>query len=238
MRKLVPLICLLALLTACAAPEPKPAPDNVQSRNFAAPPSGSLIVLLPPPGSREIAAADNFLNRQLTTQLQSAGYQVSTFDRQRYNELWSQEVAAVGGIFDAQTGAAKPQAHAVALSRLARRICSDGQCALLLHPRIVRRSATLKGSVAEWDGQRKEIPLKGNGSRDYRFTGNTLGLSVELVALTADGKLGFRTFGGISLPYQSDVHEKRSELRTDLFSDDRDVASGVRIVLEPLTGKS
>lgn len=225
---------LVLVLAACAAPKPRPAADNRVDPNFKPPPAGALIVLLPEPQTPPIEAGEVFMARQLEQQLMSAGYRVAKLSRSNYAEIWPQEVASVGGLFDAATGAPRPQAYGVALSRLARRVCEELKCALLVQQRLLKRSAQLDGSVAEWDGQRLPIPVKDIPGREARFSGSAPGLSVELFAMTAEGRLGFRTYGGATLPYRTNMQESKNELRQTLFADDREVADAVRIALEPL----
>jgi hypothetical protein len=237
MRTLLSTTAVLVLAAACATPAPKPAADSVRGKNFAAPPAGALIVLLPPPQTKEIEAGENFMAAQLGAQLQAAGYRVATLTRLNFNDIWSQEVAAVGGVFDQATGAPKAEAYALALSNLARRVCDEAKCAMVVQQRLVPRTAKMDGSVADWDGQSRPIPVKNAHSREFRFTGTTTALSVELLAVMANGGMGFRTYGGASLPFQTDVQESVNELRPNLFRNDQEVADGVRIALQPLLGK-
>ncbi|MFT3819981.1 MAG: hypothetical protein QM750_20600 [Rubrivivax sp.] len=225
---------MVLLMAACAASKPRASPDNVRGADFVPPPAGSLIVLLPPPQTPELSAGENFMSAQLSSQLRAAGYRVGLLDRANYDEIWAQEVVAAGGLFDPATGVAKPLAYGTALSRLARRVCEEAKCALLVQQRLVPRSAKLDGRIAEWDGQRRAIPLKNDRGSDYSFKGSTRAISVELIALTAEGKLGFRSYGGLALPFQTNVEESRAELRTHLFPDDQETAEAVQLALEPL----
>lgn len=138
------IVALVALVAACAAPAPKPASDNVLGKDFSAPPANSLVVLLPLIQAREFEAGENFLAVQLNRQLQAAGCRVATLSRANYELVWGQEVAAVGGIFDPASGAPRPQAYANAVSQLAQRVCVELKCALLIQPRMVRRTATFE----------------------------------------------------------------------------------------------
>jgi hypothetical protein len=237
MRNVISTAFVLVLATACATPMPKAAIDNVRGKNFSAPAVGSLIVLLPALGTKEVEAGENFMAAQLGAQLQAAGYRVATLTRPNYSDIWSQEVAAVGGVFDQTTGAWKAEAYALALSNLARRVCDEAKCAMVIQQRLVPRTARLDGAVAEWDGQSRSVPVKNTSPREFRFSGTTTALSVELLAVMANGAMGFRTYGGATLPFQTDVQESVNKLRPNLFSNDREVADGVRIALQPLLGK-
>jgi len=237
MRTLISTTVVLVLATACAAPVPKAATDNVRGKNFTAPAVGALIVLLPPPQAKKVEAGESLMAAQLGAQLQAAGYRVATLTRPNYNEIWSQEVAAVGGVFDQTTGASKAEAYALALSNLARRVCDEAKCVMVIQQRLVPRTARLDGSVVDWDGQSRSVPVKNAHTREFRFSGTTTALSVELLAVMANGGMGFRTYGGASLPFQTDVQESVNELRPNLFSNDQEVADGVRIALQPLLGK-
>jgi hypothetical protein len=237
MRTLISTTVVLVLAAACATPVPKAAADNVRGKNFTTPPLGALIVLIPPPQTKEVELGESFMAAQLGAQLQAAGYRVATLTRSNYSDIWSQEVAAVGGLFDQTTGASKAEAYALALSNLARRVCDEAKCAMVIQQRLVTRTAKLDGSIADWDGQSRSIPVKNARTREFRFSGTTKALSIELLAVMANGGMGFRTYGGASLPYQADIQESVNELRPNLFSNDQEVADGVRIALQPLLGK-
>lgn len=223
--------------SGCGTRAPQPAPDNVTDPSFNPPARDSLIVLLPPvaPAGVDLAAGEEMLVTQIETQLRAAGYRVETLPGSEYDRLWSREVAAVGGIFDATSGAHRPQAQAEALSSLARHVCEDKGCALLVRQRMAVRSARLAGTYAEWDGMRRQVPTTDDPSRSYRYSGSTTALSVELTAIDARGGFAFRRFGGAALPFEINNRELKSELRRDLFASDAEVAAGARLALEPLT---
>jgi len=233
--RLIPALACVAVLASCAAPAPLPAPDNATAPNFAPPSKGSLIVLVPPPQSKGTEVGENMMGTQLDSQLKAAGYRVATLQRDNYEQLWSQEAAAVGGVFDGASGAVRPQALATALASLARRVCEEAKCALLIRQRLVSRQAKLEGSQAEWDGTRQQIRLSNTHSRDYRFSGTTSALSVELIAVTDRGAFAFRRFGGATLPFETNIRETKNELRKNLFGTDTEITEGVRVALEPLT---
>ena len=175
------------------------------------------------------------MTEQLHRQLVIAGYKVAILNAANYEKVWGQEVATVGGVYDPVTGALRREAHARAMSSLAKHICDEHKCALVIRQRLVARKASLDGEYAQWDGQQRYISVvQGGVGRRYSFSGSTHGISVELFAIAADGSLALHTFGGASLLYQMNLHETRNEIRSDLFSNDKEIADGVRLALEPL----
>lgn len=233
---LLALLCLLGgAFSACVTlPPPKPAADNIIDKRFTAPPAGEMIVLLPPTKQVGNEAGMKHLRDQLSAQLTSAGYRVAPLDEARHQALWTQVVAEVGGLYDPETGTAIPKARAQADSKLAQHICAEMKCAMLIQAELVRRQAKLSGTWAEWDGQRRPISTMGTNDRPYTFSGSAPSISVEVRATMANGNMGFRTHGGVALPHVPDVKRVRTVLRTDLFEDDRDIASGLQVALEPL----
>jgi len=228
-------IGLLALaLSACASLEPPAATDNYRAKNFVVPPPGALVVLLPAPKAPDLAAGEMMMTAQLHRQLRALGYRTALLDTANHAKVWAQEIEAVGGLFDPGTGAPRPGAHARALSSLARRICAEASCALVMQQRMVLREARLGGTKAEWDGQRRRVPVVGAGMDNYSFSGQTGALSVELVVFTKDGEPAFRSYGGASLPYRLNAGKEGNEIRPDLFDNDEEIADGVRIALQPL----
>ena len=228
------LISLLLVLSGCATAPPAQAPDNQVAPSFVPPAAGALIVLVPPPRSSVVDKGVDQVEGQLNAQLKAAGYRVATISRENHDKLWSQHAQAVGGVFDPATGAARPQAFAAALSTLARTICDEVNCQFVLMHRIVRRSAKLQGSQAEWDGVRQAIPIKNATGGDVRMSGNAPALSLQVIGLGGKGGFGFRRTAGLTLPFETNVREVRNDRRADLFADDADVTHAVGLVLEPL----
>lgn len=98
------------------------------------------------------------------------------------------------------------------------------------------RPTQLGGTKADWDGQSKLVPTALTFGDSFTYSGTGKGLSVELLALTTNGDIAFRSFGGTSLPYRLDRSRSDLELRKDLFASDRETAEGVAIALKALTG--
>lgn len=226
-------------LCACAGAPPKEAADNYQSPAFAAPPPGSLIVLLPAAkaGSAELEAGNAFAQQQIFTQLSQAGYRVALLNADNYAELYKQEVDAVGGLYDSNTGTLRKAASAQATSQLVKRICSQLECTHVLMQRLLVRKAEIGMQRAEWDGQSRSIEKANTGGQLYNFKGSTSGLSIEVTAMSATGEVAFKRFGGISLPHEFDMIKVQSTMRKDLFQNDAEVGDGVRIAIRPLLKK-
>lgn len=213
---------------------PKAAADNRVAPGFVPPQAGALVVLLTPEKTfTDLAPGQAMLTEQLHRQLVAAGYRTALLEKANHDELWRQEVEAVGGVFDPATGARRNEAYAKAMASLARRVCAQTKCSLVIQHQLVLREAELRGRYAEWDGQRREIPLA-RANLDVRFKGGSRALSVGVNAIMADGSPAFRTFGGASLPMQVDMDEAKQAMRKDLFNNDAEISDGVRIALAPL----
>lgn len=234
-RAMSALCCaLLASLAAGCASPPMPAADAYLAKPFSPPERGALVVLLPAPSAQEMPQGTALMTEQLHRQLVASGFKVAALSASNHDEIWRQEATAVGGIYDPATGKLDAQAQGKALAHLAQRVCAELKCAFVLHQRLVLRKAALAGTKAEWDGQRRNMPVKGGPDQMLNLSGDTTGLSVELIAIQADGMTAFRSYGGASLPYRVDVNRERNEVRPDLFADDKELAEGVQIALQPL----
>lgn len=233
--RILPIFLLALLLQACAATPLTRATDEYVAPHFVAPPLGSLFVLLPTKTtSPETKSGEDLVIQQIYRQLTSLGYKVVALDAANYAVIWDQEIKAAGGIYDPRTGALRTTSYAQALSALAQRVASETHGALVISPGLVVRSAKLSGTIAQWDGQeRTQITTRTYGS-DYRFHGTTSALSVELLAISSDGTIAFKTLGGTSLPYRADSFSGQFEIRQNLFATDTETAEGVRIALRPL----
>lgn len=227
-------LCLPFLLAGCASVPPKPAADNRVTPGFVPPKPGALVMLLPPEKSfTDLVPGQAMMTEQLHRQLVAAGYRTALLEKANHDAIWRQEVEAVGGVFDPATGARRNEAYFKAMANLARRVCAEAKCALLVQHQLMLREAKLHGLYAEWDGQRREIPVT-QSTRELRFKGGSRALSVGVNAIMADGTPAFRTFGGAALPMQVDVDEAKQTMRKDLFANDAEIADGVRIALAPL----
>ena len=233
-KKLIALFFAL-LLAGCAQVGPLPAPDNYVAPGLTGLPPQSRVVILPIVGpEHEFAKGELMALGQLRTQLQAAGYRIAALDKANYELIWRQEVEAVGGIYDAATGAQRPGQHAQAMSSLARRVCQEANCALLLRYQLVVRRAELDGKTADWDGQRRPILISGAAGQEYRSSGTTDAVSLELLAMSADGSVAFKSYAGASLPYRNNAFKEKLELRDDLFQNDAEIADAVRLALAPV----
>jgi hypothetical protein len=224
-------LVFLAILSGCAS-APRPAADNQTAPNFIAPPRGSLIVLIPPPQSKGLETGENQMGAQLKAQLKAVGYDVATLQRANFEKLWPAAAESVGGIFDSVSGAPRPLAYQQAMSLLAQHVCEELKCSLLIQQRLVARRAELVLKYAEWDGVRQALHF--SSYADANFKGTVNAISVELIALTDKGEFAFRRLGGATLPSEFNTTDTKWELRKDLFSDDAEMAEGVRVALEPL----
>jgi len=235
MRKLLVLF-LPFLLSACAAVQPAPSTDNRIYPEYRRPEPGAYLLMLPPKGETEdLQPGNEILKKELHRQLQAAGYKLAMLEQNNYNALWSEEIAAVGGIYDPATGALREAQFAQALSSLVRRVSSETKAVLVLRPRLVLRSAQLSGASANWDGQQRRVPVVGGEGGSN--SGNTLGLSVELIAFAANGEPAWRTYGGASLPYRVNLYTEKNEVRTDLFDNENELAQAVALTLAPIVSK-
>lgn len=228
-------VLLVLALQACATKAPTAPADNYVAPAYRPLPQGALVVLLPSKGGvPEMSAGEQFVVDQLHRQLSAAGYRVKALDAANYSVLWEQEVRIVGGIYDAGTGALRTRAYGQALGALAQRIAADTGAALIVSHKLLLRPAPLSGMRAMWDGQNRAQPTAKAHGDDYRFNGDTIGLSVELLGIAGDGSVAFKTYGGTSLPYRADVWDGKNQVRTDLFDKDEETAQGVGIALQPV----
>lgn len=202
---------------------------------FIKPAPGALVLLLPAIAEAdELAPGLPVLLDALHAELTSGGYRTALLDPQDHATIWGQEVEAVGGIFDAKTGAPKPAAQAAAMSALAQRLSRETKAALVILPKLVVRKAEVHGTKADWDGRLVLVPTRGTDGGSSTQRGTTTAISVQLLAFTDAGALAFNTFGGATLPYVIDFVTERPVLRSDLFSRATDLAQGARIALKPV----
>jgi hypothetical protein len=225
---------LLALLMAACANTP-PATDTFVSPSFIAPPRGSVVVILPPQSRiSEFASGADVLEAELERQISSAGFRPQLVSKSDFGKIWREEVSAVGGLYDPASGGTRVGKYEQALSALARRISADIPGALILCPRLLLRTARLSGTSVEWDGQSRQLPAADDRAQNYRWEGETQGLSVELMAIDASGNLQFKTYGALLVPYRVNIAHAKNEIRDDLFHRHQDIVDGATASLRPL----
>ncbi len=230
---------LVAILFACAFPcvHAEQAASLVGS-TYLQPAPGAFVLLLPPSAEVvELEPGMPMLLKALHSELTSAGYKTALLDNANYETVWAQEVDAVGGIFDAKTGAPKYPQQAAAMSALAVRLASETSAALVIRPKLVMRQAELLGTKADWDGRQELVPTRGTFGARSEHRGTMTAVSVQLIAISGKGSIAFSTFGGITLPYIVNFVTEKPELRTVIFQLESDVTKGVRIALAPLLAK-
>ncbi len=234
------LILCLSFLYGCASSGPlsPPAPDNYLAATFKSIEKPGCIILLPNISTDPlINRGEDMLLNQLQIQLKQAGYKVAALDQSSYDSIWAQEVLNVGGIYDQKTGALKKNAQTQALAGLVSRVCEEAKCTHVIKPMIAARIIKFDGDHVYWDSQRRPISTSYSGGHQARFKGDGRAFSVELVGLDAQGEIMFKQYGGASLVHQADLADTKLTVRPSLFTDDKEIADGVRIALKPMLDK-
>lgn len=231
------LLSLSLVLASCAAKAPSLPADNLISPSFRQPQAAALIVLLPAKvAAAELQPGAAMLMNALHQRLTAAGYKVVALGESSHDALWSQEVEAVGGIYDQKTGALRPREMLLALGRLAQRVSTETRAAIVMRPQLTLRKADISGASATWDGQQRRLSIVGAGGDMVKSEGSTLGLSVGLDVFASSGELVMQTHGGALLPYRMDVQSGKYEVRPDLFANAKGIADGVALALAPFIG--
>jgi hypothetical protein len=229
---------LFFLAALLSAPLGAQQPSSLIGAAYSRPSPGALVLLLPPIADPvDLEPGIPTLLKALHDELSSAGYRTALLDKKNFEVLWSQEVDAVGGVFDTRTGAPKLRERAAAVSALAVRLAKETSAAVVIYPGLITRTAEIHGTKAEWDGRLETIPTRGTFGGNSHHSGSTPAISVQLTAVSASGNVAFMTFGGIALPYIVNFVSEKPELRQDLFRSEKDVYTGVKIALSPLTKK-
>ena len=238
--KFAALLAFSSLLVGCAGFQPPPPSDTYVAPTFSKPQQGSVIVVLPPQAQfPEFSDGQDVVEEELIRLLVEAGYKVQRLVREDFAVAWKEEVLAVGGVFDAATGQRIPGRYDEALGRLARRIVNDPTNTIVLASRLVLRPATLYGASAQWDGQTRSPRSAQNTGLPVMWSGTTKGLSLELTAVAPDGQRLFTTYGGLALPYRTDIARSEMELRSDTFAHHIEISEGTTVALRALlTGRA
>jgi hypothetical protein len=148
-----------------------------------------------------------------------------------YTRQWQHETEVVGGVYTADNTEFKGKEYLQALNNLLRKSCSDTECALILDVRLVIRPAVINKGRIEWDGLQQVLAEPAAGNTAY-------GMSVEISAITPNGELAFKRYGGVDVPQQYRISDYQKIERPTRVAREDAIASGVRIALQPLLVKS
>jgi hypothetical protein len=200
-----------------------------------APPKAAVVVVLPPLAQfPEFAEGQDPVEEELTGLLVGGGYKVRRLVRAEFIAALKEEIAAVGGIYDPLTGEYSAARYEEAVGRLTRRIVEENENAVVLSPRLVLRTATVRGDAAEWDDQVRMGRTTHAIDQTVVWTGTTKGVSVELTGFAPSGERLFKTYGGLVLPYRTNMEQSKMELRRNIFSLRSEIVDGSRVALKPL----
>ena len=144
---------LLTHIAAFAGAAAAPSSSNEQALVRVSPRPAVLVVLPPLAQFPEFTDGQDAVEEELIGLLVGAGYKVRRLVRSEFVTALTEEIAAVGGIYDPVTGQQNPARHDEVLGRLTRRLVDENEAAMVLSSRLVLRTATVRGDAAEWDGQ-------------------------------------------------------------------------------------
>lgn len=231
------IVSLIAvILSACATSVSKPVADNFIAQTYVRPAKGSRVIILPPTAKyRDFQPGLDLVEDELEKQVLAAGYEPQLVVRSDFDLVWREEVDAVGGVYDATTGALRAAKYEQATAAMVRRIATELKGQLLLVPQLVLRTAKLDGGNVEWDGRTFTVPITKSDRRVTKFSGNIPGLSLQISAFDVGGGLQFGSHGALLFPYRHNMEEVVNEVRPDMFSHRDEIVEGVAIALMPLT---
>lgn len=201
------LLAVMAVLAGCASTAPKSVPGQYIDQDLALPPKGSLVLLLHlPANERAYRHGDLEVQSLVQDALIRSGYKVAVVDPDDYTLALRAELQPMIGQSTGPTADQLQRAEFKALALVSRVTADLSGSQLLLRTRLLTRPANLWQSHAYWDGVSRPIGLAGTRpSRSFtEIQGTGPGVSIEVTAISAAGRLMFRTYGGIALPFEAD----------------------------------
>jgi hypothetical protein len=176
---------------------------------------------------------DNFKSL-IETKLHSAGYTI-VFPQQ-YKTIWKRQEEEAGGFVDSDTGERRHRDIARAMTRTFEELDAGFKLDAVIVPTIAVVEAQFAGGRAVWDGTSQSI--KAGGLVKGFFAGSpdgTMGaLSLQVVALTANGTPLYEEAGGIEVLSKLEGKDFVLVPRNELFTDQERLQKAVDIALDPL----
>lgn len=228
------------LLGGCGTPRPPVAADQFVAVGYLPPARGSLLLLMHLPAQeREDRRGDIESSALLAQSLVDHGYQVMVLDADVYDQAlrteWQglpSDGASSAGESPDRIGLARADARA--LVRVARAACSAAASPLFIRTRLRKRWVDLLQSHAYWDGVSRPLTFldESPGRVGANIDGTAPGISLELLATDADGRLQVRSHGGVALPFA--VQGKATPVATRTLFTRAQIEEGVGVALAPL----
>lgn len=182
----------------------------------------------------EFEGGGEVVSAEIGRQLQDGGWQPVTMEQSKYTKVWSSIVRRIGGMYSPQTGKIDRLKFKFAAMELVRSVSDASTYDAFLFPSLVIRDAELKGKRATWDGVSRAKVTRGS-TAPMSWSGTTKGLSLEIIALDAESNWLFTSYGGLALPFYSDLRDNpKNEVRDDIFDRPYDIQSGVTVALYPI----
>jgi hypothetical protein len=226
-------IVLSFVLVACAASRLPPSHDSYLANDFVLPEQGATILLLPVLAEYpEFVSGELKIQSEIESALREAGYQVVNFPRDRYHSQWRALSSSTGVSLDANDAQRiEVDLREKILVDLQQHIQNEFPHALLISAKVALRTADLKDASATWDRRKMAVRSKGGRGESGEWSGNTRGLSLELIVLNAQGKREMRSYTGLCLPYEADLRKNEMVIRNNLYARPDDYIKGIEIAL-------
>lgn len=229
------LLAALSQISSCAVYSPAGAADLYVAQHFTAPPKASPVLLLHLPANEAAYRhGDTEVREMVRDALVSKGFRVGIVDPEDYMLAVRAELQQLHQATKQPSPAMLAQAEGRALATVSKVAAEVSGSHLLLRTRLLTRQAELWQSHARWDGVTRRIAFVDakQGETTQNIEGTGTGVSVEVVAMSPEGRLLIKSYGGIALPFSASHYGPPVPAR-NLFTREY-LQEGVAIALAPL----
>lgn len=240
------LTIIMFMLLGCANP-------NIKSEISLAEDYGGLdaksrILMLPVLSDyTDLVDEEEYVEGLIVDNLRAKGFAVLTMSNERYDSLLGAVKKKIGGMYSSSTGKIEEEKLIYALLNVILSARQREEFDVAIVPKLVPRSANLRGSHAYWDGVKVKKPARGSGADDMRWSGKVRALSLQVTAFKIPVGSGekfditlfkwiFNSYGGLTIPYITVFKNGTpySELRDNMFEKTSEVSRGVQEALSPI----
>ncbi|MEM7255341.1 MAG: hypothetical protein AAF493_28405 [Pseudomonadota bacterium] len=205
-------VTTIALVMGCVATKPAISRNNLYAAGYQDASLGDTIYIVQTKSAHDrYALGAGRVTRELVRQLRQRQWSVKTLSGERTQPWWEEASQSVGGVYSSTTGRKKPDAFRRALERFVKRIREEEGKTAIIVPNLVHTPAKLDGKSAQWDGVRRAQIVSPRLER-HRWSGKTVGLSVEVIAFSATGEWITTSYGGLVLPFHTVVKASQSTI--------------------------
>ena len=154
-----------------------------------------------------------------------------------FESIWLYNLGKLDGLYNSSNGKIKKDTMEKLIIQSVQAFCELNACDAMIFPAIVERKALLSGPYGCWDGATRKLPMDNTveDPNKYYWVGNVKAASIKITIYSKDGKLYFKSFGGLELitKITYDGKQFKSINRENFIEDNDYLTTAIRTAFHP-----